>query len=220
MGVLDTLKGATKARRSVTLILDPALEAEWRALSERLEEAAVSDLQGGSLARPATTEIVEQMEAIREKVATSEVTFTFEQLTWTERLALQAEHPPRKDNAIDRARGYNTDTFTEAVIRASCVSVTDATGDEATDIPADTWTALLGTLNFGQMNRLYGAATAVNESEARVPISARSLLETQDSGASLAQPGPGTSPQSGSKGGSRRSSRKSSATSRGESSDS
>lgn len=218
MGVLDKLDAASTARRKVSLILDAALEAEWRDLKDQLDQAATADVDTGSLAMPATTKVVNAMEAIRERVAASEVTFHFESVDWRERVRLQAEHPPRKDNRVDAFRGYDVEAFTPAIIRKTCVGVTDNEGDEPTPIPDETWDRLLGTdgakpqLSLGQIDLLYAATTEVNEGLAAVPRSARFLLGSQASEASLAQPTPGTSPRSASKAGSRPTSRKSSAT--------
>lgn len=220
MSVLDTLTHATPSRRTIKMCVDSAVDAEWNQLRDQLEEAAAQDQRTGSLAMENTRGIVDQMETMRERVAASEVTFTLEQLEWTERLKIQALHPPRKDHIVDSVRGYNTDTYIPAIIKASVVSVTGADGDEATDIPDDVWTSLLGdpdqnvkgALNFGQVERLYTMATAVNDTDTRVPSSARFLLGSQASEASSQQRGPGTSPRSGSAGGSRRGSPTSSAT--------
>lgn len=213
MSVLDTLRGATAARKSVTMCVDGALQAEWDSLKDQLDDAAREDTQNGSLALPKTTAIVNQMDELREKVAASEVTFLFEKMDWSERLALQAAHPPRDNNLPDRIRGFNNATFYPALIKASCVSVAGADGDVATDVPDEVWDALLGTpatddkpavpgsLNLGQVNTLSAAANHVNDGETTVPPSARFLLGNQDSEASLAQPSPGTPPPSGSEDG-------------------
>jgi len=222
MGVLDTMASATLTTREETLILDAALATKWDALSRELDQAARADsaAEGGSLALPETTRVVNEMDAIRDQVMASQVTFTFQPMDWVERIQLQAEHPPRAGSAGDRVRGFNVSTFVPTIIKACCVKVTDAAGDEATEIPDETWDRLLGnpeadppvrpTLASGQVTRLFAAAMESNQGESRIPPSARFLLGSQDSGASLAQPSPGTSPQSGSKAGSPRGSRKSS----------
>lgn len=222
MSVLDTLKKASPNRRSVTLCVDGALQAEWDALTAKLQDAVTADTAAGagSLAMPATTQLIEDMDSIRERMAASEVTFLFEQMPWEARLALQAQHPPREKNMADRIRGLNTATFYPALIRGSCVSVTGADGDTVTEVPDEIWEGLLGdpeagtkgSLSMGQVNQLTQAAQAVNDGETTVPPSARSLLGSRDSGASLAQPSPGTSPPADSKAGSRPTSQKSTAT--------
>lgn len=221
MGVLATLSGATPHRRIVKICVDGAAQAEWDVLLAELDEAVAQDSKAGSLAAERTTEKLEQMEAVRERIAASEVSFEVEQLDWTARVALQAAHPPRKDNFIDQVRGYNVETYQLAVVRGSTEAVEDVNGDRATEIPDDTWDALLGrgkagdedyvkgALNAKDVDKLVRAAIDANDGETTVPPSARSLLVSQDSGASLAQPGPGTSPRSGSAGGSRRGSAKS-----------
>jgi hypothetical protein len=212
MGVLDTIQQATKARRSVKLILDAALDDEWLSLQSQLVDAADKDADAGSLARPATTALVNRMEKIRAQVEASEVTFVFEQVPWAERIALQVEHPAREGNTLDRLSGYNVETFTPAIIRRACIGAFGDGETEPTPLDDKVWDDLFAKLNYGQVDRLLTVAIATNDGVARVPSSARSLLGTQDSGASLAQPGPGTSARNASKAGSRRTSRKSSAT--------
>lgn len=224
MGVLDTLEAATPIRRAVTMCVDGALQAEWDAANEALDVAARSDASSGSLALPAVTAAVNHLDDLRDRVQASEVTFLFERMPWTDKIALKAAHPPRDGNLPDAFNGYNVESYTRALIRASVVSVTGAGGDTVKKVPAKTWDSLLGsearvghkiqpgTLNTKQVDRLVRAAMQVNDGENAVPPSARSLLESQDSGASLAQPSPGTSPPSGSEAGSPPGSPKSSAT--------
>jgi len=233
MGVLDKLASASTGTKQVELILDAALDARWEELSRQLDTAYEADAkllvqdtgsadagpQGPSLALPSTTKVVDEMEEIRDRVIASTVTFWFAPMDWRERIALQAEHPPQEGNLLDQTRGYNALTFVPALIRASCVRVVDQDGDESTDIPDATWDHLLGnpaanppvkpTLTHRQVSKLFAAAQQTDDG-ARIPPSARSLLGIQDSGASLAQPSPGTSPRSGSAAGSRRTSRRSS----------
>lgn len=220
MGVLDKLDGATTRTEVVDLIMDAALAERWEELSNQLDDAAKSDYDSGSLAMPAATKTVNEMDKIRDQVEASRVYFHFEPMDWTERLSLQAEHPPRPSAAIDQLRGFNVATFIPALIRATCVKVVDEVGDESTEIPAATWDTLLGNpaaeppvrpkLAAGQVDRLYAAASKSNQGVSRVPPSARFLLGSQDTGASLAQPSPGTPPRNGSQAGSPRGSRKSS----------
>jgi hypothetical protein len=221
VSVLDRIDSATLSRRTVEVILNAELEDKWLGLKAKLVDAANSDVTSGSLAQPATTKVVNEMEEIREAVEASKVFFVFEQMDWTERIKLQVKHPPRQDNRLDTMYGFNHETYTPAIIRASCVGAHDGDPENLLPVPEEKWAKLLGDpatevkplLNYAQVNRLYGASHSVNEGEATVPMSARSLLGTQDSGASLSQPSPGADPaRSGSTGGSRRTSRKSSTT--------
>lgn len=206
MSVLDTLRASTPARESETMCVDGALQAEWDATLDELDNVD-TEKDNGSLAKSQVAAIADRLDELRDKVAASKVTFHFERMPWTKRLALQAEHPPREKNMADRIRGFNAETYFPALIKASVVSVVGADGEEVTDIPDDVWDSLLGTetaagsLNTGQINKLIGKADKVNNGETIVPPSARSLLESQDFGASLAQPSPGTSPRDGSEAG-------------------
>jgi hypothetical protein len=220
-GVLETLLAATPSRTAVTMCVDGALQAEWDRTREELEDAGRADADSGSLALPATTAVVARLDEIRARVVASQVTFLLETVGWTEEIALKAKHPPRENHFLDQVRGFNVDAFHRALIIGSCLSVTGVDGDIATEIPDEVWDRLLGTadrkgsLNVGQVSRLIAAAQRVNEQESAVPPSARSLLDSQDFGASLAQPSPGTSHRGGSKAGSPPGSPKSSATKKG-----
>jgi hypothetical protein len=219
VSALDALRAATPTRKAVTMCLDGALQAEWDAAVEAIDEAAKKDAEGGSLAgaMPATEAAFKHLDSLADKVSASEVTFLFaaERLSWGEYLRLQADHKPREGNVLDRIRGFNVETFYPALIRATCVSVSTADG-EPEEVPADVWDTLLGdgdkpgSLNLKQVNNLVAGAEFVMNGETAVPPSARSLLKSRDFGASLAQPSPGESPRSGSADGSPRTSRKSS----------
>ena len=143
-GVLDTLTAATPSRCTDTTCVDGALQAQWDNLLGQLEEAALEDKRTSLSDLPATTRVVEDMDAIRDRVKASEVTFVFERMEWTARVALQAEHPPRQKNMVDAIRGYNVATFLPALIKGSCVEVSNADGDTATEIPDETWDRLIG----------------------------------------------------------------------------
>lgn len=252
MGVLDTLAAATLARRTVTMVLDGALHAELEAHDfgaaldrdeAAVREATALDDAAQDFENPTRhvdaldhtahfKAAVEAHEALRDRILASQVTWTLQSLDWRERIALQAEHPPRPGNVGDSVRGYNFEAYLPELIRRSVVSATDGAGDTTPGdkIPSTTWDALLGvagvpareatgdeparkarkavagSLNSAQLNELLEAATEVNEKGPTVPTSARSLLESLDSGASSTQPSPGTSPRSGSTAGSRRTS--------------
>lgn len=219
MSVLDTIRAATPTRKTVTMCLDGALQAEWDAAVEAVNEAARRDADNGSLAMTESAAAFEALDAISEKFDAAAVTFTFsaDRLGWGEYLRLQADHAPREGNVLDRVRGFNMETFYPALIRATCISVASADG-EPEPMPDDAWDLLLGAdgkagrLNLKQVNNLADGANWVMNGESAVPPSARSLLKSRDFGASLAQPSPGTSPPSGSEDGSRPTSPKSSTT--------
>jgi hypothetical protein len=188
------------------MCLDGALQAEWESVQEELSNV---DTTHESLAKTAVGEIADRMDQVRDRFLASAVTFTFaaDGLSWGEYLRLQAEHAPREGNTLDRIRGFNVETFYPALIRKTCISVSAPDG-EPESVPDDVWDTLLGdgekrgSLNLTQVNKLISGADYVMNGETAVPPSARSLLKSQDFGASLALPDPGTSAPSGSEAGS------------------
>lgn len=219
MSVLDRLNAATATTSSIKICLDGEKQAEWDQILNNLEDTS---LQATSLAAEETTAKIDRMEALRAEVAASEVTFDMRQMDWTARLNLQAAHPPRAGDFIDRSRGYNVVTYSREVIPRSCTAVTDGEGDTTTNVPPDTWLHLLGrgeegdpdyippALNFGQVEELFSAAVKVNDTGTSIPPSARSFSPNPGSGTSSKSSKPGKAPaRSGGKGGNRRTSPKS-----------
>jgi hypothetical protein len=215
VSVLDTMRAATPLVRQVTLCLDGTLQGEYDALQKELVQVSLGIQREDSLAptgQAAADRISADLNRIHDKMAASEVVFNFRALSWMRALMLRAEHPPRDGELVDRSLGYNVETYTPALVREACASVVGADGKVVTDIPDDVWDSMLTALNIEQVEVLRRAALQANESATTVPPSARSLLGSQDSEASSKSPGPGTSPQNGSKGGSRPRSQKSSTT--------
>lgn len=201
MGVLDTLNAASPNRRSVTIVLDGALQAEHDRKRTELDDAIAKDERGEGAsmadATPNTRRVLTELDEIRDRMAASQVTFIVEQMPWAKRIELAAEHPARDGEFADARRGFNVATFYPALIRASTVSVTDSTGETETEIPEATWVHLLGNdekagaLPPAAVSKLTAAAMEVNEGTASVPPSARSWLEKLDSGTSSESPSPG-----------------------------
>jgi hypothetical protein len=92
-------------------------------VGQRAEELADVDTSSGSLALTAVGAIADRMDEIRDRVQASEVTFTVRrrQLCVDRVHLLQAEHPPRDGNLLDRIKGFNVETFYPALIRKTCV---------------------------------------------------------------------------------------------------
>ncbi|WP_232676672.1 hypothetical protein [Nocardioides sp. R-C-SC26] len=229
MSVLDTMNAATPPCETIKIALDAALQAEYDAAVAGLNAAVDHDARHASLGdqEPAMTAAVDHADEVRQRWEVSTVTFCFGKVDQPEYLALRAKHLPREGEAFDRVLGYNILTWPSALIRESCVKTIGYDGSELTEIPVATWDHLLGTvdgegrtvkkgvLNSGTIDRLFGKAVRANEGTSQVPPSARSLLRTQDSGASSTPPSPGESHRSDSEGGSRSGSPTSSGTPKG-----
>jgi hypothetical protein len=204
MSVLDTIKAASASRSRVKICLDGALRAQHQDLQGQLVAASRKAIESESFTDEGAREIAQKMDQISKQMAASEVTFTFERLVWSRRLSLQAEHPPRDDNAGDKALGFNMESFAPALIKECCVEIVDASGSIASgaDITGELWAVLFDKLNLGAMDELFGTAKSVNDLGATVPTSALALLKNQASDESSTLPAPGVSARNGSKGGS------------------
>jgi hypothetical protein len=143
VSVLDTIRAATPTRKAVSMCLDGALQAEW----EKVQRSCPTSPTPPPTRSPAapSTDIADRMDEVRDRFLASVVTFTFaaDNLSWGEYLRMQAEHEPREGNALDRIRGYNTETFYPALIRKTCLTVSSADG-EPEAVPDDVWDVLLG----------------------------------------------------------------------------
>jgi hypothetical protein len=206
MSVLDTIKAATARRDRVKICLDAALVAEHQAAQDTYlaAQAAVLETTPGTTARDtaqaSARDAAKAMDKVRGRMAASEVTFTFERLPWTRRLGLQDEHPSK-----DSDLGFDRATFAPALIRECCVEVADTDSTAAgADITPEVWETLFDKLNYAGVDQLFGVALSVNDLGATVPTSALASLNSQDTGGSSKQPGPGESAQNGSKAGSPR----------------
>jgi hypothetical protein len=206
MSVLETIKAASAARSRVKICLDAGLAAEHQSLQDAYitESRKALESKTDDKRRAVIRSYAERMDDVSVRMAASEVTFTFERLPWTRRLALQDEHPADEDKPEQKALGFNRATFAPALIRECCVQVADSTSIAAgEDITPEVWAALFDKLNYAEVDRLFGVALSVNDLGAQVPSSALALLNSQDIGGSLKPPEPGTSAQNGSKAGSR-----------------
>src|SRR5699024_11389913 len=86
---------------------------------------------------------------------------------WTERVAA---NPPRDDNADDKARGYNQETFYDDVIARSIVEVTQ--DGAAIDFdPLTEWEVLADEMTDAQYSKFAAAIFVLNRGEVSVPFS-------------------------------------------------
>lgn len=203
--VKTIIAGASLPTRSVPLCLHGGLTAEHERLEQQLaeaQEAATDDrLVGKSQAR----QIAEQIQALRQEMLDSTVTFELRGLPRHRFRALVDAHPPRRDadgKVVDEdLPGVNAETFYEALIRASVVA--PALDDED-------WANLLGVhvehegpcrldnpdvdnpncpcreevLTSRQFDQLSRVAWNLNRHEVSVPFShaASRVLSTSDNG--------------------------------------
>jgi hypothetical protein len=182
---IDTLLDqARPAERGIPLCLRGDLVARYEDLDRQRDEAEqqakrnADSLASGGQAR----QLAEQMEALREQMRDSTVTFTLRALPRPKYRALLAAHPPRRgeDGEIlpeDRENGLNNDTFWTPLIRA-CLAAPALTEEQLTRL-------LDEVLSDRQYEQLAIEALQVCRGEVDIPFSfAASRLMTAFGGES------------------------------------
>src|SRR5699024_391792 len=113
-----------------------------------------------------------------------------------------AANPPRDDNADDKARGYNQETFYDDVIARSIVEVTQ--DGAAIDFdPLTEWEVLADEMTDAQYSKFAEAIFVLNRGEVSVPFSRSASRALPGSSERWPLPGSGASLVSGAAGGSR-----------------
>jgi hypothetical protein len=154
MNVHDLIASARPQARTVELCLRGDLVADLEDTARRL---AVAKSRGDNTAQQ---DLEAEVTRLRATMAESVIVARLEAMPRAVWLSLLAEHPPRDGDAVDRASGFNTATFYEAVVRGSW---------SAPDLPPADLDALLAAVNDGQWQELAEAAFTVNTRGAVVP---------------------------------------------------
>lgn len=137
-----------------------------------LEQATRDAAQAKALGDTAAEKVAQENAlAIRRDMAAAVIVVRFEAIPRRQWLTMMGEHPPREDNPTDERSGFNTETFYEAIVRASWASP---------DIDPADLDALLNAVNDGQFNELAEAAYTVNTRGAVVPFGWRGSSPTTD----------------------------------------
>lgn len=130
-----------KRREETYLCLRPDLLDQWTAEQKKLGEmqteknAGMHDRLAAAAKKKANAAITAQAKVVQEledQIEATQVKFVVEKMGTPEWNALVALHPPRKDNIVDHAAGYNRDAVSAAAVRMCLVEpVVDS--DEAYD---------------------------------------------------------------------------------------
>lgn len=165
---VTTLLAAAKLPEStVALCLRGDLAAEFERLEAEMlatKDTPLDRLVGN----PEATAIAKRMEALREEMAESTVTFRLRAKSRKDFRQFLVTHAPREGNADDRAMGFNIDTYFDDLVRESIVDPV---------LSEEQWEALSEALTANQWMHLQNAAVELNQDEVSVPFShAASLL--------------------------------------------
>lgn len=154
--ISELLAGASPRETTVQVCLAGDAGAELEALEEELGQLGEWHPTSLGEANPAV-ELQAQLEAARQRVRESAVTFRFRALGHRAYSNLLAAHPAPEGSK----EPYDAGTFFPAVLAACCVepSLTAAQVDR-----------LLDVVNDGTARTLFAAALAVNEEPSPVPF--------------------------------------------------
>lgn len=156
------LKAATLPERTVSIVMDRALVAEFQRAEDALRNAQEKRVGDARLASE-VTKAAQVIEDLRERMKASTVEFRFRGMSAGKWRALKAEHPVGDEGTReDMVLGADTKALFNAAVPASLVSPS---------IDADDWAALLDVLTEGEWDRLVGAVYALNEEGTGVPFS-------------------------------------------------
>lgn len=157
------IAAARLPERTVSLCLRGDLVAELERLDRELAELdrpgrVVTD----SLAGDGRRGLAERIEALREEMRASTVSFVLRALPRRRWSALLAEHPPRDGDEGDKAMGINSESLFAALIGESIVSPT---------LSADELDTLLDAISSAQYDELANAAWSLNRRSVDIPFS-------------------------------------------------
>jgi hypothetical protein len=184
---LDKLRGKYQpARTTRELCMNGALQAAFEEAQHELEAVnrrkTFESLSFGDV--DPVRVAAEKVEAIREAMAGSMETFTFQAMGSKAYADLLIQHPPRKDVQ----EPWNSDTFVPALIAACCVDPdldpSIALDEENLPFDVDQARELCYMLSSAQLDELFDGAYRVNVKAVDVPFSAlasRTVLSSDQS---------------------------------------
>lgn len=160
----------TRPEKIVSLCTDAALQAEWEQANSDLINSVRESGDGRLVGGGSKAALARKVQEVEQEMLKSTARFRLRARNRNEWATLAAEHPPRPDNADDKARGVNTETFFDAVIMASIVDVTQ--DDETVEFdPATEWAPLADEMTDAQWAQFAEAVWQLNRGEVSVPFS-------------------------------------------------
>lgn len=178
--------GTKRARQTVDFWTDPSALDQYTAalteLSKAEEEAKRDARETGSPRVAAATKKVKELA----KAAESDmVVFTISAIPRGRYAELQADHPPRDDNQLDKVFGANAERLVDAVLSepGAIVSVVRKTSGESVEFTPDDWRDESAEMSKGQWEPFANAVYALNEGNASPDFNWAASLTTKSSAA-------------------------------------
>ncbi len=187
------LASAKRPEKDVPLCLRGDLQAEWELLNGQLVEPDDTPTLAASKEQRDLAKQVLDIEAEMRQATVTLRLRALERHAWKK---MRADHPPRKDDPVDRVMGINNDTFWDALISVSLVSP---------ELGSDRLGRLLDELTVSQFDKLTTVAWNLNQDEVSVPFSSTASRIAPSSGATSRRPSGRASATGGSSAGNRKS---------------
>lgn len=167
------IAAASLPERTVSHCVRGDLVAEFERLERELTAEKSKDNNDRLTAGAKAREIAQRMEKLRADMQESVIEFTLRALPRRDFQKFLVEHAPREGNSQDRMLGYNSETLTEDLVRASIVS------PELTD---EQWGTVSDRMTAAQWQEFVTVANALNMEGVSVPfsLSASRTLRTSD----------------------------------------
>jgi hypothetical protein len=166
--LIEVNKKLKPAEAVVRMCVSGDLYGQHQQLEDRLDAAMNSSVGSGKLndtGRAERQRLAEQIRKLEARMDREAYDFLFRKLPGNEWSDLEAEHPPRDGDDVDRRFGVNTATMAAPAVQRCCVSPTGF------DDPA-AFTAFWEGLSDGQRDRLFlDGAFAANRARGAVPKS-------------------------------------------------
>lgn len=172
--------GLTRPTQTIELCTNLGLVAEHERLVDALEAAKKDPGQADRMVStvPGIAKEIRDLEAqMREHT----VVFTIAALPRKEWAELEAAHPKRAGNQLDDTFNVNMDTFVDAVMELSIVSVTSKETGEPVDFTGADWAEESEGLTDGQWSDFALKAVTLNRGVKPVPFSRAASAQTRRS---------------------------------------
>lgn len=168
--------GIARATTTVQLVTDLSLLGEHEAAEAELERLSKNVRPDRMNSAPELRDAAKRVQELEQKMDASVVLVKLRGLKRSQYADLQAEHPERKDNDLDKSFGVNSDTFFDAVIPLSIVEATWKSTGEPVELE---WAEISDQLTEAQYAQFVTAVMKVNNGKPDVPFSRSASVVTR-----------------------------------------
>jgi hypothetical protein len=178
--------GTKRARQTVDFWTDPTALEDYTAaladLTKAEKEAEKDKRETGSRAVATATKRVKELAAEAEK---GTVTFTIQAIPRGRYAEIQADHPARDDNSLDKVFGANAEELVDTVLSepGAIVAVHRKATKEEVDFSGADWREEAAEMSKGQWEPFANAVYALNEGNAAPDFKWAASLTTRSSAA-------------------------------------